>query len=702
MSCCCCETEVHGENAPVLYGASARRKCRDVFFALLFVAFWVGMGIVAYLAVQNGDLRRLSKGTDMFGNMCGVDNTNNKMIPKNMRFDHTNRKDLYWPNPLDLDIQLCVSHCPTSFTSLSKLATLLSTGASAGEEYPCYYNYTPTAYSFQHQLCYPTYSSEATMGRCLPQIYNGTSFSSLFDSFFSKSSSPSTGLGLSVNLEKSIAKMRESILQATQAGSSSSSGSQVVDAGSSTSFIEKFFSYLNSMDTFKSVFADIVECWRWMLGLCAISLGFSLVMLVLIRFCIGVIVWGTLFAVFGAFIALTYTIWKIADDARNGVVSTLTYGYQMSKSNADTLTYVSYVLIGIDTLLFCLLVFMRKRIGLAIACIKEANQAIKAIPTILAFPLLSFIIYLAFWVFFTIVTCLLTTASVVPSSQNDWSVEGYSLPTDNTLRYMGLYWLFGVLWTTAFLNGLHEVSIAGTVATWYWADDKEKGFSWLQPLRCMWWGIRYSFGSIAFGSLILAVVQFISEMLSRLEKQLKQAGESQIVQCIIKALKCCLWCFEKIIKFINRNTYIMIGIKGCSFCQGCRESFMLVLNNPLRVATVKLITAFAMMLMKLLVVICTIILSVWVLSKQGLHFWVIPVIIIAIVSYLITTSITGVYTLAVDTIFMSFLLDSEKHEGSHVSERLTTFVSSSIKRKKEKEIQDEKRSLTKANQNVVN
>jgi len=175
------------------------------------------------------------------------------------------------------------------------------------------------------------------------------------------------------------------------------------------------------MDTFKSVFADIVECWRWMLGLCAISLGFSLVMLVLIRFCIGVIVWGTLFAVFGAFIALTYTIWKIglnqlknkqtityyyfsADDARNGVVSTLTYGYQMSKSNADTLTYVSYVLIGIDTLLFCLLVFMRKRIGLAIACIKEANQAIKAIPTILAFPLLSFIIYLAFWVFFTIVT----------------------------------------------------------------------------------------------------------------------------------------------------------------------------------------------------------------------------------------------------------------------------------------------------------
>ena len=51
---------MHGENAPVLYGASARRKCRDVFFALLFVAFWVGMGIVAYLAVQNGDLRRFS------------------------------------------------------------------------------------------------------------------------------------------------------------------------------------------------------------------------------------------------------------------------------------------------------------------------------------------------------------------------------------------------------------------------------------------------------------------------------------------------------------------------------------------------------------------------------------------------------------------------------------------------------------------
>ena len=32
-----------------------------------------------------------------------------------------------------------------------------------------------------------------------------------------------------------------------------------------------------------------------------------------------------------------------------------------------------------------------------------------------------------------------------------------------------------------------------------------------------------------------------------------------IVNFILKALMCCLWCLEKVLKFINWNAYIMIG-----------------------------------------------------------------------------------------------------------------------------------------------
>ena len=32
-----------------------------------------------------------------------------------------------------------------------------------------------------------------------------------------------------------------------------------------------------------------------------------------------------------------------------------------------------------------------------------------------------------------------------------------------------------------------------------------------------------------------------------------------LVDFLLKVLQCCLWCFEKFMKFINKNAYIMCG-----------------------------------------------------------------------------------------------------------------------------------------------
>lgn len=37
----------------------ADRKCRDVFFLILFALFWVGMVVISALAYANGDPRRM-------------------------------------------------------------------------------------------------------------------------------------------------------------------------------------------------------------------------------------------------------------------------------------------------------------------------------------------------------------------------------------------------------------------------------------------------------------------------------------------------------------------------------------------------------------------------------------------------------------------------------------------------------------------
>jgi hypothetical protein len=40
-------------------GPTIHRRCRDLPFLILFLAFWCGMGIVGFYAVRNGDINLL-------------------------------------------------------------------------------------------------------------------------------------------------------------------------------------------------------------------------------------------------------------------------------------------------------------------------------------------------------------------------------------------------------------------------------------------------------------------------------------------------------------------------------------------------------------------------------------------------------------------------------------------------------------------
>jgi len=59
-----------------------------------------------------------------------------------------------------------------------------------------------------------------------------------------------------------------------------------------------------------------------------------------------------------------------------------------------------------------------------------------------------------------------------------------------------------------------------------------------------------------------------------------------VVEYILKCLKCCLYCFERFIKFLNKNAYIQTVMTGNSFCTATKDAFTLLLRNPARIALV--------------------------------------------------------------------------------------------------------------------
>mmetsp|Transcript_16358 Transcript_16358/g.1461 ORF Transcript_16358/g.1461 Transcript_16358/m.1461 type:complete len:82 (+) Transcript_16358:712-957(+) len=51
---------------------------------------------------------------------------------------------------------------------------------------------------------------------------------------------------------------------------------------------------------------------------------------------------------------------------------------------------------------------------------------------------------------------------------------------------------------------------------------------------------------------------------------------------ILNCLRCYMNCFEKFIRFLNRNAYIQIALSGRSFCSAAKEGMRLLWANPAR------------------------------------------------------------------------------------------------------------------------
>ena len=73
------------------------------------------------------------------------------------------------------------------------------------------------------------------------------------------------------------------------------------------------------------------------------------------------------------------------------------------------------------------------------------------------------------------------------------------------------------------------------------------------------------------GSFLVAVVQFARSVLAYVEKNSSQLKEgNRLAKIMFKVIALVLWCFERTMKFITKNAYIMVAMRGVSFCSGAK------------------------------------------------------------------------------------------------------------------------------------
>ncbi|CAH0747568.1 unnamed protein product [Diatraea saccharalis] len=667
---------------PDFKGPIHNRSCTDIIWLLLFIVFLGGWGFVGYYSMKNGDVRKLLAPIDTKGRRCGLDsgleNKKYLMFFNIARCLQPGTPITGCPTP-----QVCVEKCPGE-TILFETRLTPATFNTYRNSMVCTDEVNMNSLTYDQALTYMrqekcasyVLKSQPVVGRCLMNV---TEAIEVVDTLRNATEE----LGLNVN---------------------------------------EVASQINALVNYEQLSAQIVQDLvqsRWyMAGALVGVVVICFLYILLLRWVVTPVVWASIACLLGALAFSLYLCYNNYIYYRNNPVSlhqtTNLKGYAESIfSKKETWLGIMIVVSVVLLVLLLIVIFLRKRITIAIALIQEGSKAIIAIKTTVFFPIIPCVLQcavIAYGIFVLMfIMSMGESAFRVVNLKNDTScdcrgvyTEDYvdcnpatftlnchdtsegslkpcnlaschftGLDSPTSVIYLHLVNLLAFFWTMFFISGVSDMMLASTFSTWYWTFHKrDLPFFTLTAGICR--TLRYHLGTVAFGALIIAIVRVIRVILEYIDHKIKKF-DNPFTRCILCFCKCFFWCLENFLKFINKNAYIMCAVHGRNFCKSARDAFSLLMRNIIRVVVLDKVTDFIFFLSKLLISIgvgfAVYYLVQWnlvyeVTQGERLHYSYTPAIILSIATYLISSIFFNVYSMAVDTLFLCFLEDCERNDGS--------------------------------------
>ena len=425
-------------------------------------------------------------------------------------------------------------------------------------------------------------------------------------------------------------------------------------------------------DKFEEYFSDIKDSWVYFIYIGLFAFIVSIISLFITRYIAGAFVWIVLLlylvACFGLAVAAGKESSRLRDIAAEENISDSSNNTYYTATNLKILSVVLYIIGSISTLI---ILFSLSTISLSIAVIKTAalfvasNFWIVLIPIIIA---VANVVYVIVWIINLIF--LWSVGEVTQRSSGPFA----EVIWDKQTRYLIIGHFFALLWNIAFINYLGTFIIACACCIWYFNGSSDSSSYFPRPiLTSCWWAFRYHLGSIAFGALILAIVwviQIILAYVANYTTKLKEKGlESRVVDLFIKCLMCYVSCFERVIKFISKIGFIQVAISGDNFCKSCFKAMGLFISNPMKFGFVHALGSVFVFIGKLFVATASAAIGYLLITlnkslEEKLYSKTIPVIVCALIGYVIALIFFSVYGISADAVLLCFFWSKENGDKS--------------------------------------
>ncbi|XP_064552988.1 choline transporter-like 2 [Drosophila montana] len=469
----------------------------------------------------------------------------------------------------------------------------------------------------------------------------------------------------------------------------------------------------------EEIVEDLVNSMTVVLMALLFTLIASLVFISLMRWLAAPILWFSIVGVLvGLLLAIYYSFKQYSFWNKTPTVPlhdlNLHKQWQNLLQDPKMWLYLSIAVCVCFVVIFLLVIVLRKRIRIAIALTKEGSKAVSSVISTVFFPIFSWVLYIGAIGFaigvglylgsigplsFRMVQRLNDAGEVTNepcvcggpainytvgaacdpkifqqnchiNQRRDSCIQTTCsfVEIDNPplVRWAMGYNVFGFLWLSFFISAFSDMVLAATFARWYWTF-KKRDVPYFTLTHAFCQTALYHLGTLAFGSLILAICRLIRLVLEYIDAKLKKY-DNTVTRAILCCMRCFFWLLETFLRFLNKNAYIMCAIHGKNFCSSAKDAFNLLMRNFLRVVTLDKVTDFLFFLSKLLLTAGAGVSTYYFLDNNPsviqLNHKAVPTTVVVIGSFLITSVFFGVYSMAVDTLFLCFLEDCERNDGT--------------------------------------
>lgn len=646
------------------------RKCRDVAFLVVFIAFWVAMIVNSSFGFNQGNPLRLIYGLDYKGNVCGDKHAHPGLRQLELRY-WLNPNQVYQSGLKDDQFKLadarsiCLLDCPNpSEDSLNWVCDYpegeirLSMDDWIDRNYDYFEFLTPEMRNTSLQL----------QGPCYPVIF------------------PSVNVYWSCQF---IARASNTSLRHwQQMGGVNIREDIIIDKSIHRS--------INSRSSvLKRYVADIGKSWP-VLIVCGglLPLFLSVIWLLMIRHFVVAMPWITV-AIFNILIiAVTMFYYLkagwIGNDAVSPIIGEHDPYYHVFGRELNHLRAVAILMTFIMVVSVLTSIAIIRRILMATSVLKVAAKVIGEVRALIIFPIIPYAVLGIFYMFWISAGLhLFSSGHIIQNNCNSNCCAydlvskrvncdhccGYSISYTPHIAIAIFFHLFGCYWATQFFIASSATVIAGSVASYYWArGETSPEIPFLPVFSSMKRLIKYSLGSVALGSLTVSFVESIRFMLESIRRKLKVSGsipENWLGRMAFYISRGCLRGIEWTTKSFNRNAYIMIAITGKSFCKASAIATELIVNNILRIGRVNVIGDVILFLGKLCVSLSSAIFAFLMLdthkyrsAHDKISSPLFPVLACWGLGYIVATLFFAVVEMSIDTIILSFCQDSEEHQGT--------------------------------------